>query len=470
MKKDIFYKVLFGLLGLLIVFILVNQWDAAPPENIFTFDDLLPVSYEKENGFYLVLALNESPDVDINSDAIITKYRGLYDPQFDNAAAWKAFDYPEYRTRFDGIQRRCRFLHGSFTDWTVLVGKKRGDIETLSRELSVYLDRYRELLTRDMVRDISVAWHWVDGDALLTTARLYTALAVMENMDNAADGVAGDTPAGVAGLGQFRLGLKIAHSARSPHLGFVGKELMQISLQALTNLMNQPDCPRGVFSRVLTELPPLTPETFNSRNAFIGLFLGYDRYYKNVLDKQIERGNVMIGKRLGKAARLFLLEQRTINYYFSYFSRCIELEDQPPWQWRVKNLTPEEINKGNFWWIHNPTGKLLFSKKDYLKPNLTAEVAATVKTRILYDLTRICAELHLRYTGETPVPELLKQLEKENKNLNVTDPYSGNRYLWNEAEKVLYSVGPDRKDDKGVFDPAKHTVHAVPDIITPCIL
>lgn len=80
-------------------------------------------------------------------------------------------------------------------------------------------------------------------------------------------------------------------------------------------------------------------------------------------------------------------------------------------------------------------------------PSLKTAIYKTTILKSLYDLTRISAELHLRYSPEKSVEDILPQLEA----YKTTDPCSGQPYLWNQDKKILYGIGPDRIDNRGHF-------------------
>ena len=161
--------------------------------------------------------------------------------------------------------------------------------------------------------------------------------------------------------------------------------------------------------------------------------------------------------------RIFLQKSRTKNYYFDYISKCIEYEKLPPFQWKSNNLNARNLQNEPLWWLQNSTGKFIFCNE--LKPNFQLNILISHKTKILYDLTRIAAELHLKYSNKTPVKEIFNSLES----LQATDPYSGKPYKWNKEKNILYSVGPNRIDDLGVYDRQKYFKEEPPDIGIVCI-
>ena len=77
--KKILLRVLIVIAAVLVLFIVVNQFDAGLTGDLYTAEEVPPASLEKDNGFYLVWGFGEAPDVDITSDAVIAKYRKMFD-------------------------------------------------------------------------------------------------------------------------------------------------------------------------------------------------------------------------------------------------------------------------------------------------------------------------------------------------------------------------------------------------------
>ena len=455
MKKHSF-KFLLLLCGVLFLYILFNQVDSPAPPNVYTRNHLVPATFDNNNGFYLVLAFTEPPDVDVQSEEAITKYRRLFDPGFDNERFIKEWDYQEYQKLFDKYKRKSRFINQYKKDWVEFINLKKTEIENLKTEFSFLLKRYQRLLDREIVSDFTGPRFRINKAALLTVSRLYTALKIIK-IQKGSDRVKDI-------LSQISFCKKLIKTARSTYMNSIGKTILQESLRAINSLMNQKECQSEIFSLVFRELTPLKYEEFGSRNAFICYYLAVGRWIEGVIDRRSREGNPEFGKRMKKVARLVFQKQRTKNYYFYYISTCIDYEKHPPFKWQSNQLTPENLHKRSFWWLQNPTGKFIFSED--LRPDFQSDILKTHQTKILYDLTRIAAELHLDYTGKKPVKEILNRMES----FRTPDPYSGKPYIWDNNKKILYSVGPNRRDDGGEFDPLKHSKEGPPDIVIPCVV
>lgn len=455
MKKNS-VKILLFVIVLIIIYILINQIDSPVPPDVFTEKDRVPTTFDKHNGFYLIMAFTEPPDIDIQSQEIISKYRRICDPQFANEDPPKDWDYRRYQKTFEKYRRASRFIHSYKKDWVEFVNLKKNEIENLSKRFSFFLDRYGKLLGSEVVSDFTESRFRVNETALLTIVRLYTALEILKAQANNGD---------ISGLlSQLHLGRKLITTARSVFTNSIGKSIVQESLAALNSLMNRKKNARETAGRVLTELPPLKADVFGGRNAFISYFLAVGRWMEVVIERRSREGNVAIGKKMKKVARVFFQKQRTKNYYFYYIFTCLEYESTPPFEWESDRLTPEALHKKTLWFLQNPTGKFIFSED--MRPDFRADILKTHRTKILYDLTRLSAEFHLTFTKETPADEVHTHLQA----CGLKDPYSGKPYVWNHDKKLLYSVGPNRKDDDGKFDPRKHTKEDPPDIAISCKL
>ena len=60
------------------LFFVVNQLDTSKPADMFTQEDLVPATFDKSNGFYRLWTLGEPADIDVESEAVINKYRKLF--------------------------------------------------------------------------------------------------------------------------------------------------------------------------------------------------------------------------------------------------------------------------------------------------------------------------------------------------------------------------------------------------------
>lgn len=455
-------KFLLAAAAVLIGFILFNQFDAYDVPGLYTEQDLGPPIFDKTNGFYLLFSLWEPPDSDVRSDAVINRYRAFFDPVPGQTRDVEDWVRMAGKGVFKKYEKETRFVNRSGKDWAGFTRSNRAGLRRLETRLSFLLERYRRLLGSGIVSDFStprldITYLYPDRKELLTAANLYTCLGIGKSLD-------GD-PGGVQDiLAQVNFAKKLIASARSLYTNRIGKDILKLSLEAANNLMNQKECPREVFLQVFNALKPLAYEDFGSRGAFIGYYLAVERWLGNQLDRRIEKGNIEVGKKLGLAARLFLQRKRTQVYYFNYISRCIRYETLPPYKWEMDFLEAENLLDSKFWWLRNPTGKFIFTKE--LKPGFYPDILKSQQLRILYQLTRISAEIHLKYPGKKGVEKTLDSLVS----YRVSDPYSGKSYIWKREKNIIYSIGTNRRDDGGKYRGTGYFKEEPPDIAVPCIL
>jgi hypothetical protein len=146
------------------LFIVVNQVDTSKPADMFTQEDLVPASFEKTNGFYRLWTLGEPTDIDVESEAVINKYRKLFDPGFDNKVYRRQFDYRAYRRGANKITGKIRadmeFPTGIRPDiWKYLMSPG-ANIKELQQAHPVLLERYQELIDTPAVEDFSSPFRW----------------------------------------------------------------------------------------------------------------------------------------------------------------------------------------------------------------------------------------------------------------------------------------------------------------------
>ncbi|MCU0288379.1 MAG: hypothetical protein MUF15_18540, partial [Acidobacteria bacterium] len=98
--------------------------------------------------------------------------------------------------------------------------------------------------------------------------------------------------------------------------------------------------------------------------------------------------------------------------------------------------------------------------------NFFAASFKSYAVKVFYDLTRISAELHLRYQPGKPIQEILDELEIYR---SLKDPCTGKSYIWNDKKQLLYGIGFDKKDNGG-GDSTRYTQIEGVDFAFPVIL
>lgn len=155
---------------------------------------------------------------------------------------------------------------------------------------------------------------------------------------------------------------------------------------------------------------------------------------------------------------------RTKNYFYEFYSRLISYDIQEPYLWEGDPFKEFEASikekKRTFWWLRNPVGKILF---EIAVLTTSPVISKSYRTRVYYEMTRILAELHMNYSTDKSVADILKELES----YKTHDPCSGKPYAWDNRKKILYSIGKDRVNNGGVDNnlSATETDFAIPVVL-----
>jgi hypothetical protein len=462
--KKIILVILLVLLGLCFLYVVFNRFDARPVPGMFSSKDLPAANFDYENGYYRLWTLGLDDKVDVESAAVKERYRRLFDPQFDNVKEIREFDVDQYKketsldrrmgkTLLPGMRMVDRIGDAPPVSFSEIIAR-REEFERFRQEQALIRQRYLALLGSDCFQDFTAPRALSPVPNLLLWLRLAKVHVGLSLVD-AADGKWAE--AADALLKQMDFGKKAVAGSGTLITNLVAKAVLNLSTQGLAFLMNQKDCPAEVFSRILEGMPPLRYEEYGSRNSFIGEFL-FTRSSLGHFDAATRKA-FGLDWMAGLLAPLGLQKNRTLNAYYDYIRAILEVESAPLQGKPLRILEPRKYRQGAFWWLRNPTGK---SWMDHVTPNLGVVVFKALRARSLYDLTRISAELHLRYDPVKTVQENLNRLAT----YQVMDPCSGKPYIWNEEKQVLYSVGLDRVDGGGAYD--RTTVRT--DVVLPCIL
>jgi len=87
------------LVGLVIIYLAINLWDAKLNPDVFTLADLPDASLDKANGFYILWGLGEPADVDVQSEEYTSTIRKILVPEPENNGE-NEFNHEEYRNKF----------------------------------------------------------------------------------------------------------------------------------------------------------------------------------------------------------------------------------------------------------------------------------------------------------------------------------------------------------------------------------
>ena len=455
------------------LFIAVNRLDKGGSPPAFDAASLPPSSLDDDNGAFRLLFLGEPESEGLAYEAKRQTYREWLSrlPRLERLS-WTV----PPRTRALGASVRQALESLPFPvppdrDWPGFVRSERARLEDLRTRFGTYLRRFDDLLASDKIADFGYRVEWDRPYALSSFVQAVTRLHAALRLLEAGDGRWEEASAGL--LAEFRLGERLMSAAQTMFFHNLGRSFADISLDATAGLLNLPGCPLEVAENVFRSLPAPGKARFGLRHALIGEFLWIserlergDRWRQSELAlralfpgrpaEQVRMSfDIMLGQRIGaenaRRARgsafvLFLMKNRTREYFRETLSWLLGLDAAPPFQWAAAERDPSPFRKGGLWWVWNPGGKLLYDSLDPAWQKRAVE--RKHQTQALCDLVRLSAELSFRSDpasgGEGPAERVEASAAK--------DPFSGRAYLWSSEKAVIYSVGPDGKDDRG--DPA----------------
>jgi hypothetical protein len=157
-RKNVFH-VMVPVAVFLFLFLVVNQVDTDKSADMFTQEDLVPATFDKSNGFYRLWTLGEPLDTDVESEAVINKYRQLFDPGFDNERFLKRFDHRAYKRKTNKITEKIRTNietpGGIRPDIWKYLFSPGAKTKELQQDHPVLMERYQELIDTPVVEDFT---------------------------------------------------------------------------------------------------------------------------------------------------------------------------------------------------------------------------------------------------------------------------------------------------------------------------
>ncbi len=460
-----------GLVGILFVFILsialvssINLFDTSE-KPAYSIADLKPAGKDQGNSYWLLLALEEPAGVDISSPRVFSKYHALF---AEKDAGRQSLDPVEKKDklRFSG---RFPQFDG---DWVegCLAGQK--EIRDLQKENSVLLDRHRMIIRSARIEEFLLPDINDDMQEIISSARFkesllpdkrkkvpytysYPRMTFMSThrLSLGLDTLTALSGKWVQGVESILQGMEFAksmadHSRKIESFIFNGMAHLRRSLNALASLLNRKECPPAIHELVFQRLSRLDLQRLDLKDVFVFRYL-----MREMQVRELERGYFpdIFFEILGRKpdSHLFQLafqKNRTLGYFNEYFQIFIDHQAKPPFFWSDKDWSGysfrEKYDFGSC--LVNLAGKYFFYFIESFS-DLDHWINELNRTKIKYDLTRILAELHMKYDPNKSFPENLAGLES----YHSIDPYSGRPYLINLDKKVIYSIGYNRKDDSG---------------------
>jgi hypothetical protein len=353
-------------------------------------------------------------------------------------------------------------MHGNHGDWTTYSDKSnedwletilpvKGEIEIMQTELRVWLERLDKMIAKKVFTDFST----FRFDSPLPNLLVWLRTGKLFNVQHMLEAHDGHWEQGVAGILRQIEFCKLTQKGSTVLLiNLIGKALMTHSLQALSSIMNQKDCPESVYKQILAGLPAISFAEFSCGNTLIAEIFSFQSFLAQEKNVQINDSSVI--QRL--LPGWFLQKNRTLQMMMDRTIPFIALEKIPPYQWSEPQTRTQKYPRGWFWWLQNPAGKLLLGEEGMVG----MAIVKSYRAKTYYDMVRIAAELHLNYTADKPVESQLESLNS----YRSPDPFSGKPYRWNEQKQVLYSLGNNRQDDGGL----ENNATLDKDFVMPCIL
>ena len=437
--KKIIIRILSVLVGLLVLYVVINLFDAGEPTADFSAQDIPTGTFDKSNGYYRLWTLIEPEGTDVQADEVINRVRRMFDPQhpeFEDGKYIVEFDLETHKKKGSVFKKLKLLWPKAYDDkeWVRSMLSQKKTVRKFRKEFKVYLERYRRLIDTEVFEDFTLLrWDSPIPNLLawLRIAKLYIGINVL-------DAVEGNWQQGVSNiLDQLDFGKRAVKGSHVMITDLVAKAVTQVSIKAIVDLMNQKECPREVFQQVLDRTPPLEYDEYGSRTSFIGEGLAVPSYFE------------FVAKTKGFLARflywIFFHKNRIKKVHYANASNLLKYEKTPPYKWEKDLEEAPALCTGWFWWLQNPLGKSWYDK-DKVFGNLHKVIYKSYRLKAFYEMLRISAELHLNYTPDKPVRAILDGLESYR---TLQDSCSGKPYVWNDEKQILYSIGIDREDNGG---------------------
>ncbi len=468
MKKFAFRAFLAGL-ALMAFTLVLNRLDTKRTPAAFTTDDIPLPSLSADNGAYWLLFLGESEEEGLAIENKIELYREwLSGLERVERLSWQV--PPKTRSlggRYWESLRVITFPSLPDLDWAGFILSEEERLRALRIRLSVLMDRYEKMLASETVADFGYDREWDRPYALFTfvtsTARFYTALQVLDGREGRWKDAVGNL------LKELRFAERLAEAGQSVFFYTIGRSLVDIALEGMAGILNARGCPDEARRTILAALPPLSPGRFSARNALIGDYLWVservekgDRWRQSELalreivpgrkgDRVRLAADILLGRQLGLdrymvargvAFELFLMKNRTLGYFLEGLEWLLALDAAPPSEWTAIDLPPPSFKKIGLPWLMNPSGKLLYKSVDPAYQKRTVE--RKFRTRVLYDLIRIAAEMQLLRADAESSGKWLERVAS----YSATDPFTGRPYTWDPVNGRLSSAGPNGKEEE----------------------
>ncbi len=445
-----------GIILLLLIFYVIINLDQEENPAQYTAEDLLPASFDYDNGYYKLWALCEPPGTDITSEAVLLKYRRLNDPSLNVREHTKEWQENDIGGKlWKGIEEHIKMPRISFprvytADLFENFKEAFPRIDASKERMGFLFERFRDIFDSERVEEFALPRFDTLVPRYLVMMRMSHYYATY-HLKQALEGKWAESAQ--AFLAQVRFGSRFVPAARLAMSKMVVQAVQKHALHALNSLMNHPGCPAEVIRTIRESLPPIEYRHFGNSNLMIAEYIAastqVDEVYRDIKSDFF--------------SRLQFHPNRTKRYVFDYISQMKRYDGTPPYRWdkTLDELEFIPFKKGIAMVLRNLGGKV--AANIMMPSHFRVLIVKSYIFKVLYDMTAIAAELHLAYTpGEDP-ETVLRGLESYKR----LDPFSGKPYRWHKEKGWLYSWGIDGKDNDGNF---KATTFDDSDIAVACIL
>ena len=479
MKRFFFWLfLLLGLFGLL--FVGLNLFDSRPgPLPAKRMESASHL--EAGNGFFILWGFAAGAGSDPQTPAFREEVRALVDAPGTTGSPrlrygqWLARLNAAYRSEWQGANLYVPQLPAE--DLCAYFASRCDAIQEQRLRFAVPLQRYGQVVRAAVLADFTpLGWDFPARSFLLAphAAKLFAASRILAAID-------GDwLPACAELFSAQAAGFKLIASGRTLTVNRLGKTMVELTLRALASLLNRRDCPPAVARFVLDQLPLRPGREFGTQAARDFAWMSFDRALERVREEKVIDPS-LLKDYFREPARFFALERfvaisgprffATVHALAAFFLKKNEstaglrafwdhvgrLEETPPALWgegpRPAVRLAADLAAGPFWWLRNPLGKMMVrSAVPYTWPVLQHYVYRSHGLKVRYDLVRLLAEARLKAGpgGSLSGAELADLL----RTAAERDPFSNGPYLFNPVSGMLYSVGPDGRDDNGREMPA----------------
>jgi len=439
--KKIIFRIIMVLIALPILYIIFNQFDSKEVQSEFfgkSYEEIFcKPDYSKSNGYYRLYTLTEPKDVDTESDEVYMRYRKLHDPKFDNkkyvieSKKWKKSDFI---VKYNNITKKYKNADDWFTQsrknssgWCKRLLRDKENISKLKTISSVYLKRYQKLIESEVYEDIinlnNIFFEEQNKEydvieySTLPNLLLWLKLGKTYNVIHALDAMEGNWERGMENLiNHINFLRKGGKTNKILITNLINKAIMRMTIITINNLLNNKNCPKEMSELVLN-MPDIKYEEYGSKSSFIAetVFL-MGKMFSN---------DSLLKKEIGFFYSFLLQKNRTLEILNNGIRKLLYFDKTSPYLWTEKFVILPELKKDFFWWLQNPAGKT-FIKNNWA--NLKRVVSHDFELKAMFDMLKISAELRLKFTGEKPVKEVLKELKTYN---SLIDLCSGKPYKWN---------------------------------------